>query len=149
MAIERAPEIEQRLREGSEAFRHGDRSFFERSTSRHESVLSIGSDAHEIAHGYDEIVGMFTTEMDQRSSEYPRLELGTTEAWREGDIGWATSLGEFQLDADAAIPSRATAVLHREDGDWKIINWCFSLAVPNEELRPDSPLVRKVQVASK
>lgn len=148
MAVERAPEIEQRLREGTEAFRRRDREFFERFTSRHESAMTVGSDADEVARGHDQIVRIMSMEMDQRSSEYPRLELGKVEAWREGDIGWATSLGEFQLSGEAAIPARTSAVLHREDGEWKMLNWCFSLAVPNEELRPDSPLVRQTQAAS-
>jgi ketosteroid isomerase-like protein len=147
MAIESAPDVEQHLRKAAEAFRQADSSFVERFTSKHESALLIGSDAHEVAHGYDQIVGLMTSEMEHRS-EYPRLDLGTIEAWRDGDVAWATSLGEFQLDEKAGIPSRATAVLHREDGDWKIVNWCFSLAVPNEELNPDSSLVRKVPVAS-
>jgi hypothetical protein len=148
MAIERAPEVEDRLREGAEAFRRRDPSFVKRFTSRHESAVLIGSDAHEVARGYDQIVGMMTTEIEHRTADYPRLDLGTIEAWRDGDVGWATALGEFQLDGNAAIPSRATAVLHREEDDWKIVNWVFSLAVPNEELNPDSPLVRKVGVAS-
>jgi hypothetical protein len=81
------------------------------------------------------------------SSEYPRLELGTIDAWRDGAVAWATALGEFQLTADAAIPSRVTAVLHRDEGDWKMLNWCFSLAVPNEQLEPESPLVQRTRVA--
>jgi hypothetical protein len=148
MAIERAPDVEEQLRQGSEAFRRSDRAFFGRFTSRHESALLVGSAAHEVARGHDAIVGLMETELDQRSSEYPRLELGDIDAWRDGEIGWATALGEFQLSADAAIPSRVTAVLHHEEGDWKLLNWCFSLAVPNEQLEPDSPLVRRSRVAS-
>src|SRR5919201_4316985 len=101
MAIERAPDVEEQLRQGSEAFRRSDRAFFGRFTSRHESALLVGSAAHEVARGHDAIVGLMETELDQRSSEYPRLELGDIDAWRDGEIGWATALGEFQLSADA------------------------------------------------
>jgi SnoaL-like domain len=144
MAIERAPEVEQLLRDGLEAFRRGDTSFLERTTSRHESALLIGTDAREVAHGYDEIVGMLEGEARERVSDYPRLELQTVEAWHEGEIAWATLFGDFELDERAAIPARGTAVLHSEDGQWKILNWCVSLAVPNAELRRDSPLVQAV-----
>ena len=148
MAIERAPDIEQFLREANDAYRRGDASFVKSSTSRHESALLIGSDAREVAHGYDEIVGMLTHELDARSSDSPRLQFDSVEAYRDGDVGWANVLGRYELGEGASLPARGTAVLHREDGEWRMLTWCFSFAVPNEEIRADSPLVRAMAAAS-
>ena len=38
-------------------------------------------------------------------------------------------------------------VFRREDGDWKIVNWTFSLAVPNDALEPGSPVLAALAVA--
>jgi SnoaL-like domain len=148
MAIERAPEIEAFLREAGAAFQRGDASFFERFTSRHESALVIGSDASEISRGYSEIIEMLSRETQARTPESPRLAFDDVEAYREGDVGWAIILGRYQLVEGAAIPARVAAVLHREDGEWRLLSWCFSFAVPNDEIQPGSPFVQRAAIAS-
>ena len=148
MAIERAPEIEAFLREAGAAYQRGDASFFERFTSRHESAVVIGSDAGEISRGYSEIIEMLSRETQARTPESPRLAFDDVDAYREGDVGWAIVLGRYQIVEDAAIPARVTVVLHREDGEWRVLSWCFSFAVPNEEIRPDSQFVRRAAIAS-
>jgi ketosteroid isomerase-like protein len=42
-------------------------------------------------------------------------------------------MAEFQF-AGSSTPFRLTAVMHREQGKWKIIQLHFSIGVPNSQL---------------
>ena len=50
-----------------------------------------------------------------------------------GSVAWVADMAEFQF-AGSSTPFRLTAVMHREQGKWKIIQLHFSVGVPNSEL---------------
>jgi hypothetical protein len=64
-------------------------------------------------------------------------------AHREGDIGWAVA-EMAAIVGENEVPTRGTAVLHRENGQWKFVQWTFAVVVPNEVLEPGSPLLETV-----
>jgi ketosteroid isomerase-like protein len=148
MAAERAPEIEQLVRDLLRGYQEGDVELISRHTSNDPAAISVGSDAGEVMRGYDEIVGLLRGEMEHRTPESPRLTADEIDAYREGDVAWATMLGAYATGEGAAIPARGSAVFHREDGDWKMVAWVFSFAVPNAVLEPDSQVLEQLAVAT-
>ena len=80
-------------------------------------------------------------------ADAPGWAIEEIDAYREGDVAWATILGPYPIGDGDAIPARGSVVCRREDGEWKIVNWTFSLAVPNDALEPGSPVVAALAVA--
>ena len=54
-------------------------------------------------------------------------------AYEEGDVGWAVDEPAFVLPDGSTLATRLTGVLHREDGEWKVVHLHFSVGVPDEE----------------
>ena len=50
-----------------------------------------------------------------------------------GDVAWADGHGRFKASDGNERPVRGTAVLVREDGQWKVVQSHVSIAVPNEQ----------------
>lgn len=147
MAAEHAPEIEQLVRTLLDAYRSGDVETLSRFTSSDSAAMLVGSDATEVARGHDAIVAMLGWDVERRAADAPSWAVEEIEAYREGDVGWATILGPYPIGDSKTIPARGSAVFHRQDGEWKIVNWVFSFAVPNEALRPGSAVAAELAVA--
>src|SRR5919204_4964798 len=141
MAAEHAPEIEQLVRRLTEAYRKGDVQTLSQLTASDPAALLIGSDSSEVARGHDEIVTMLGGDVEHRPAEAPSWAIEEIGAYREGDVAWATVLGPYPMGGGVMIPARAAAVFHREEGEWKIVSWVFSFAVPNEALSPGSAVM--------
>lgn len=132
MVPERSPEIEQVLRDTLDAMVHSDVDEIGRRTSRDACVLSIGSDASEWAEGYDEIMRLFR-ESTPEGELGVRVGLNDVKGFFEGSVGWAAGNGYFEIGG-GRVPVRLTAVLHKEDGDWKAVQSHASIGVPNEQM---------------
>jgi hypothetical protein len=48
-------------------------------------------------------------------------------------VGWGVDNPSFVLPDARYLPTRLTAVLHHEDGEWKIVHLHFSVGVPDEQ----------------
>jgi len=129
---EQSGEVEQAIRSAVEAMARSDIEALERTTSRDTGVLSIGSDADEWAEGYDEITRLL------RASG-PEAEMGVTpgveevKGYSEGSVGWGAARGYFEMEGKR-VPVRMTAVLHKENGDWKMVQAHASIGVPNDRM---------------
>jgi hypothetical protein len=102
----------------------GDTELFDRSFTSSEDLLIIGSAFHEWVDSRErgkEAWGM----------EGIALEPGDPVAWEDGDVAWAADRPAF-VAGDLRAPIRLTAVLLREDGDWKLQHGHFSIGVPDE-----------------
>jgi hypothetical protein len=62
-----------------------------------------------------------------------RLEPGDPRAYEEGAVGWAVNEPQFVFPDGSRLPTRLTAVLHHERGDWKILHLHFSVGVPDKQ----------------
>jgi len=129
---ERAPEIEQVLRDTVDAIVKSNLEEIGQRTSRDPCVLTIGSDAGEWGEGYEQIMQLF-------SASGPEGEHGVTvglddvKAFREGSVGWTAAHGYFEIEG-TRVPVRLTAVFHEEDGGWKAVQSHASIGVPNESM---------------
>jgi ketosteroid isomerase-like protein len=53
--------------------------------------------------------------------------------YEEGTVGWGVDRPSFVLSDGSYLATRLTAVLHHEDGEWKIVHLHFSVGVPDED----------------
>jgi ketosteroid isomerase-like protein len=129
---ESSVEIEQVLRDVVEAIANSDLDEIGRRTSRDPCAVAIGSDPAEWSEGYDQIMRLM------RDST-PDAEIGITaglddvKAFAEGTVGWAAGHGYFEIGGKR-VPVRITAVVHQEDGEWKMVQTHASIGVPNERM---------------
>jgi ketosteroid isomerase-like protein len=110
----------------------GDVSAIERLFSRQNGVLAIGSDPAEWWAGHDAIVRAFEEQLQATGTR--RIEPGELSAFVEGTVGWAVDRRTKRLPSGKELTVRETTVFHREDGEWKIVQFHASLAVSNAEV---------------
>lgn len=128
---ERAPDIEQAVRDSVSAMVRGDLDEIDRQMSRNACAVSIGTDASEWAEGHENIMRLF---QDSGPTELGiSVGLDGVKAFREGDIGWAACHGYFESDGKRVL-TRTTIVVRREDGEWKAIQAHSSIGVPNDHI---------------
>jgi hypothetical protein len=110
----------------------GDVSAIERLFSRQSGVLAIGSDPGERWAGHDTIVEAFKAQL--QGSGTRTIEPGDLNAFAEGSVGWAADRRTLRLASGKELTIRETFLFHQEDGDWKLVQFHASVAVPNAEL---------------
>jgi ketosteroid isomerase-like protein len=114
-----------------EAQTNGEYSFFEKYFSQKDGVLAIGTDPSEWWAGYDTITKVFKAQLKEVSGVQVLADLPL--AYSDGSIGWVAGKPTIKLPDGAEIPARLTAVFQREAEGWKIVQWHFSLGIPNED----------------
>jgi hypothetical protein len=55
-------------------------------------------------------------------------------AFAHGDVGWFVDEPMYAFPDGSRIRTRLTAILQREDGDWRIVHMHVSVGVPDEEV---------------
>ena len=129
---ETSADVAQALRDVVDAIAGSNIDEIARRTSHDPCTVAVDSDPGEWTEGYDEIMRLM------RGST-PDAELGITaglddvKAFREGSVGWAAGHGYFELEGKRA-PVRLTAVVHQENGEWKVVQTHASIGVPNERM---------------
>jgi hypothetical protein len=141
MPIEPCPEIHRIMLEAHAAYLVGDIDAAADSFSRSDASTLVGTDPGPILRGRKAIIEALRADHEEGSTAGRRYVHRTTEAWHDGDIGWALSLGSIRFDDGTEIPLRTTTVLHRSEGDWKIVQTMASVPVPADLLEPGSPIV--------
>jgi SnoaL-like domain len=130
--MQRSPEMERFAHEMMAALEGGDLDALERMTSRDECGVSIGTDPSEYARGFAETMRL-TRESTPEAGMRIHAYLDEVHAYQEGDVGWMDGVGRFEREGEA-VEVRMTAVLHREDGDWRFVQSHASIGVPNEQM---------------
>ena len=82
--------------------------------------------------------GEWVTERDRLRSGFEtegvRIQAAEPAGYEEGSLGWVVDEPRFFFPDGSAMKTRLTAVLHREDGTWKLIHMHVSVGVPDEEV---------------
>jgi hypothetical protein len=67
------------------------------------------------------------------------------EAYEAGDVGWIITHGRFTFEDGSSVANRVVNIVvrDRDDGGWKWALTISQLLVPNELLKPDSPLLAR------
>jgi ketosteroid isomerase-like protein len=124
-------ELKTLTKEGLESFASGGLDFFTRRISRQDGVLAIGTNPNEWWAGHDTIVNIFKAQSE--AMQGMAIINVQPQAYSEGNVGWAAAEPTFRLPDGTELPFRLTVVYHKEDGDWKVVQWHASLGVANEE----------------
>ena len=111
---------------------------FKHLLSQQDGVLMIGTDPSEWWAGYDTILDqLLKTQPQELSKEAPgniQIRAGEVSAFVEGTVGWVADTPSMRLPNGKEIPTRVTTIFHREEGEWKIVQFHASIGVPNAEV---------------
>ena len=115
-----------------ERFSAADAAGFAEVIARAEGVSVIGTGPGE---GHDDRDDWIATYEQMMGGEMAgtRLEAGDPRAYEEGSLGWGVDEPQFVFPDGSRLPTRLTAVLSEEGGDWKIVHLHFSVGVPDEQ----------------
>jgi ketosteroid isomerase-like protein len=130
--MEPSPELKDLTHRFIEAVAAGNTAFVNQAYSHQPGTLQIGTDPTEWWHGWDTITGVWRDQIAALGGTMP-VAPGEIEAWQEGNVGWVAASMALQIPDETAIPMRLTAVFHREDGDWKVVQGHGSIGVRNED----------------
>jgi hypothetical protein len=127
--VEESAAIREGILRFYERFSAGETRGFAEVISRVPGVSVIGSGPGEGHDGRDEWIEAYDAMVGGLGlvlrGEDPR-------GYADGEVGWGTDTPSFLLPDGRRLPTRLTAVLHREDGVWKIVHLHFSVGVPDE-----------------
>jgi hypothetical protein len=113
-----------------ERFSSGDADAFAEGLAAVDGVSVIGT-APEEGHGdRDDWIAAYREGI---AAAGLRLEGDDPRGYEEGSLGWGVDRPRFVLPDGSTLPTRLTAVLRREDGEWKVVHLHFSVGVPDEE----------------
>lgn len=115
-----------------QALTRGDQAFFDRHVSRRDHVLAIGTDPADWWAGH----GAITRAFKHQFEELGEFEVVTSspDAYSDGDVGWMADRVTFRLLDGTDVTARLTAVFHKEDGEWKIVQWHSSPGVTGDSV---------------
>jgi len=129
--MEQSTELKELYLRSCEAQSSGDYSFFERHFSQKDGVLAIGTDPTEWWTGYATITRVFKAQLKETGGF--QILADTPQAYRDGSIGWVAGRPTLKLPDGTEIPVRLTVVFQKEQNGWKIVQWHFSIGIPNED----------------
>jgi len=129
--MEQSTELKELYLRCCEAQSSGDYSFFERHFSQKDGVVAIGTDPTEWWDGYATITRVFKAQLKETGGF--EILAGTPQAYSDGSVGWVAGQPTVKLQDGTEIPVRLTAVFQREQKDWKIVQWHFSMGISNED----------------
>lgn len=110
----------------------GDRTFLEQTISHQPGVLNIGTDPKEWWSGYDTFLQVAEAQFQEIGGP-PHIVGADPQAYHEGGVGWVADRPSFELPDGTRLPFRLTAVFHKEEGAWKLVQSHYSIGVPNED----------------
>jgi hypothetical protein len=149
VSIKRSAELQEFARESRRRFMAGDDAWFD-GTTAHGEVTSFGTAPGEEARGRDDVLALTVDQIRELNdagglvlADTEEIEDGTVEAYEAGDAGWIVTLDKFTLDDGSWVANRVVSVVVRdpEGGGWRSVLTASQLLVPNELLRPGSPLL--------
>ncbi|HMK11055.1 MAG TPA: nuclear transport factor 2 family protein [Acidimicrobiales bacterium] len=94
-----------------------------------DGMLMIGTDPNEWLTDHKILTDLFAAQV----SAGVNVRGGEIQAFEEGSVGWIADRAAFILPDGTEVPVRITAVFHKEDGQWRMIQSHASLALSNEE----------------
>jgi hypothetical protein len=115
-----------------EAVAGGDLAWVERHISRRAGVRLVGTDPTEWLEGPQ--VAEFLKEEVKALGNVVQVSCRDTEAYHEGSVGWGLANPILTLPNGKQITPRWSAVFHREDNEWKLVQLHASVGVANEAL---------------
>jgi ketosteroid isomerase-like protein len=130
--VTKSAELEQVVAAWFDAACRGDAAAVARHVSSDDATCLIGSDPAEWFRGSAAVMAFLEGEI-KGAGGAARFIPSQTEAFSEGSVGWATTRLTIRL-AGRQIAPRWSAVFHREDGAWKMVQVHASIGITNEQV---------------
>jgi len=108
----------------------GDASWVERHVSSRAGVRLVGIGPAEWLEGPE--VAEYFRGGARAWGGVVRVSAGEIEAYSEGSVGWGLACPILTLSNGRQLSPRWSAVFHREDGDWRLVQFHASLGIANE-----------------
>jgi ketosteroid isomerase-like protein len=134
--MERCQELEEIIRNWFAAAAAGDASWRDRHVSKHADLRIVGTDPEEFLDG-DAAYQFLKNEAENVGGKV-QVRVAEAEAFSEGSVGWGVALPVITLGDGATVSPRWSAVFHREDGGWKMVQLHASIAMGNREAFGDT-----------
>jgi hypothetical protein len=127
IAMRQAEEVRDAVLRYCERLSAGDVGSFDEVVSQEEATLIIGT-----------APGEWVTERERLrfgfEAEGLRFEAKDPLAYEEGSLGWVVDQPTFVFPDGSAMETRMTAVMHQEEGRWKLVHMHLSVGVPDEQV---------------
>src|SRR3712207_3247936 len=127
IAMQQSVEVRAAMLHFCERLSAGDVASFDELVSQEPAALIIGT-----------APGEWVTERERMrfgfETEGLRLEAKDPLAYEEASLGWVVDQPAFVLPDGSVMQSRLTAVMHKEEGRWKLVHMHLSVGVPDEEV---------------
>jgi hypothetical protein len=130
--MQRSKELEELVRTWFAAASSGDSSVIDKHVSQHEGSRLIGSDPDEWLGG--RAITEFLRGEITGAAGSVRFTPSQTEAFSEGNVGWAATRLTIEMPDGRRVSPRWSAVFHKEQGIWKFVQTHASIAVPNDQI---------------
>jgi hypothetical protein len=134
--MERAPELAEVITAWFDAAVRGDTAWRDRHVSRRPGTRIIGTDPDEFLEGATAYE--FLKNEAQAVGGKIAVTIGHVEAFAEGSVGWGVAIPTITLPDGTKVTPRWSAVFHREDGDWKLVQLHASIPKGNAETFGDT-----------
>ena len=128
--MKKSTELQKIINSYFESVATGDISWTERHIAK--TARLVGTDPNEWLEG--EKVAEFLKDEVKALGGVIKFELGETEAYQEGSVGWGLARPTLIMPDGKQISPRWSAVFHQENREWKLIQLHASVGIPNEEL---------------
>jgi hypothetical protein len=130
--MEQSMELKGLMLQAYKALAKGDSSFFERHVSQADGMLAIGTDPHEWWAGKATFIKVLQVQLKETGGF--ALIANGLQAYSEDSVGWAADRPKMKLPDGTEISLRLTTVFHKENNEWKIVQWHISAGVSNEDV---------------
>ncbi len=134
--MKQSPEIRDLVLRFHDAVSTGKPFPLERFFADRDELRLVGTAPGELATGHDAyhaLIALFSREVAAKGQGV-RIVGSSPEAFEEGTVGWVNDCYTLRLPDGKEGAVRFTAVLHREEGDWRVVQCHASLGVRNEEV---------------
>lgn len=129
--MEQSMELKALMLQAYKALAQGDTSFFERYVSQADGMVAIGTDPDEWWAGKATFSKVLKTQLEEAGGFV--LIANGLQAYSEGSVGWVADRPKMSLPGGTEISLRLTVVFHKENSDWKIVQWHISAGASNED----------------
>ncbi|HET6335306.1 MAG TPA: nuclear transport factor 2 family protein [Polyangiales bacterium] len=128
--MERSAQLEQLIEAWFSAASRGDLTLVSKHVSTWEGARMYGSDPGAVLEGGKAVAEFLAGEVEHAGGR-ASFSLSNTEAFSEGNVGWATTRITIRLADGRNVSPRWSAVFYRENELWKLVQVHASLGVPN------------------
>jgi ketosteroid isomerase-like protein len=125
-----SPELREIIASWFKAAESGDAAWRDRHVSRDPNLRIVGTDPDEWLLG--EPAYAFLKHEAETVGGRVRVSVREVEAFEEGSVGWGVAIPDITISDGRRVSPRWSAVFHREDGQWRMVQLHASIAVGNE-----------------